>query len=307
MLFIRSIENARLIETRCETLPAPESAPKGVWYDLLDPTPEERAFVDAAAGVSIPSRAELEEIEVSSRLYSDEGVEYMTVTAASRLDSDAPVKTPVLFVLNGTALVTARFIELRPFVNAIERMSRPGAAANVSAESLMLTLIEAMVDRLADALEQVGSAIDESSRSIFRSNGGGDVGKRDRDLQATIERVARPSGAEIKVDLSTGEELTSDQVMMCIGREPNTQGLGLEKAGVEVGPFGEVLVVPGLMTAATDSKHMAGVADAIYRFSPFRAGPQDLGRFHGNNERMAISNYVEMVHFYHRLLSNLGP
>lgn len=191
MLFIRSIENARLIELRCDTLPERASAPKGVWYDLVDPTPEERAFVDAAAGVSIPSRAELEEIEVSSRLYSDEGVEYMTVTAASRLDSDAPVKTPVLFVLNGTALVTVRFIDLRPFSNAIERMSRPGAAANVSAESLMLTLIEAMVDRLADALEQVGSAIDDSSRSIFRPNSGGDVGKRDRDLQATIERVGR--------------------------------------------------------------------------------------------------------------------
>ena len=81
--------------------------------------------------------------------------------------------------------------------------------------------------------------------------------------EATIERVARPSGAEIKVDLSTGEELTSDQVMMCIGREPNTQGLGLEKAGVEVGPFGEVLVDEFSRTSAPNIWAVGYVTDRV--------------------------------------------
>ena len=36
-----------------------------------------------------------------------------------------------------------------------------------------------------------------------------------------------------------------------------------------------------------------------------RARPEDLPRFHGTNERIAISNLVELVQFYHRLISDL--
>ncbi|MCY1554165.1 hypothetical protein D9M68_907180 [compost metagenome] len=64
------------------------------------------------------------------------------------------------------------------------------------------------------------------------------------------------------------------------------------------------MVAPGLMTAATDSRHFSLVSDAVFRFSPFRAKGEDLARFHGNNERLAISNYGEMIGFYHQLLSN---
>ena len=195
MLFIRSIENARLVETECETLPDPQTAPKAAWYDLVDPTPEERAFVDAAASVCLPSREDIEEIEVSSRLYTEDGVEYMTVTAATRLDTDEPGKTPVLFVLNGATLATMRFADLRPFKNVVERLARPGACTASGGEHMMLAVIEAMVDRLADALEQVGTVVDETSRNVFRSGPRENVGKRDRDLQAIIERVGREGDA----------------------------------------------------------------------------------------------------------------
>jgi len=58
------------------------------------------------------------------------------------------------------------------------------------------------------------------------------------------------------------------------------------------------------MTGATDSRHFIGIADTIYRFSPVRAHPQDLARFHGTNERISIANYVELIQFYHQLLTN---
>ena len=35
--------------------------------------------------------------------------------------------------------------------------------------------------------------------------------------------------------------------------------------------FPDVIVAPGLMVAATDSRHYAGVTDNIFRFSPVRA------------------------------------
>jgi carboxypeptidase PM20D1 len=70
--------------------------------------------------------------------------------------------------------------------------------------------------------------------------------------------------------------------------------------------FPGVVVAPGLMTAATDTRHMTGVADDVYRFSPFRAGSKDLTRFHGNDERISVANYAEAITFFHRLLTNLS-
>ena len=70
--------------------------------------------------------------------------------------------------------------------------------------------------------------------------------------------------------------------------------------------FPGTLVAPGLMIAATDSRHFAPVSDHIYRFSPVRARPEDLARFHGTNERIAVANLGELVRFYHQLLRNLN-
>lgn len=70
--------------------------------------------------------------------------------------------------------------------------------------------------------------------------------------------------------------------------------------------FPEGVVAPGLMLGATDGRHMDGISDAVYRFSPVRAKPEDLPRFHGTNERISIDNYVEMIQFYQQLLRNAG-
>ena len=62
------------------------------------------------------------------------------------------------------------------------------------------------------------------------------------------------------------------------------------------------LVAPGLMVGGTDSRHFAALSDHILKFSPIRARPEDLARFHGTNERISTAGLVEMVRFYHRLL-----
>ncbi|SCK56323.1 carboxypeptidase PM20D1 [Variovorax sp. HW608] len=68
--------------------------------------------------------------------------------------------------------------------------------------------------------------------------------------------------------------------------------------------FPDAIVAPGLMTAATDSRHFSLISDSVYRFSPYRAKSEDLARFHGTNERLAISNYGEAINFYQQLLRN---
>ncbi len=190
MLFVHSPDGGRLVASTPD-LADPAAPRQAVWYDLIEPSAAERAWVNAQAGVDIPSREEMEEIEVSSRLYNEDGVEYMTITAVARLDTDEPTKTPIVFILNRNKLVTVRYQQIKPFANVIDRLGRPQGAASAGAESIMLTLLEALVDRLADALEWIGGKIDAISHDVFRKRANANALKRDRDLQATIEVVGR--------------------------------------------------------------------------------------------------------------------
>ncbi|HEV8321333.1 MAG TPA: M20 family peptidase [Myxococcota bacterium] len=68
--------------------------------------------------------------------------------------------------------------------------------------------------------------------------------------------------------------------------------------------FPRVLVAPGLVTGATDSRYYAGLADGVYRFFPLWLGPDDRARFHGTDERVPVDHYADAVRFYAQLLRN---
>jgi len=68
--------------------------------------------------------------------------------------------------------------------------------------------------------------------------------------------------------------------------------------------FPDVVVTPGLMIGATDSRYFDKMSDSVLKFGPVRARPEDLPRFHGTNERMSVKGYADMIRFYHQLLKN---
>ena len=70
--------------------------------------------------------------------------------------------------------------------------------------------------------------------------------------------------------------------------------------------FPDALVAPGLMVGGTDSVHYEPISDHIFKFSPVRAGSEDLKRFHGTNERLAVKNYADAIRFYHRLITQMA-
>ena len=61
-------------------------------------------------------------------------------------------------------------------------------------------------------------------------------------------------------------------------------------------------VAPALMTAASDSRYMAPIADDIYKFQPLLLSVKDTEMIHGTNEHMTIANVERMVRFYQRLV-----
>lgn len=161
-----------------------------LWYDLLDPSPQEVAEVEAALHIAIPTREEMEDIELSARLYQEAGAGFMTMTALTNLDSDEPTKMPVTFILRGPTLVTVRYADAKPFTAFCNRALRGNGASYETGEDVMLGVIEAMIDRMADVLERLGNEIDKISREVFRGKSGRSD-KKTRDLEALIEHLGR--------------------------------------------------------------------------------------------------------------------
>ena len=67
--------------------------------------------------------------------------------------------------------------------------------------------------------------------------------------------------------------------------------------------FPEAGIAPGLVLGATDGRHYEGTARAVFRFAPIRMTKADLARFHGNDERIAIPDYMRAIGFYEQLIS----
>src|SRR4029077_15295501 len=90
----------------------PESA---VWIDLVKPTAEEDHAVERLAGIAVPTREDMQEIEISSRLYIENGARYMTASLMCAADTESPRISPVTFILSDHRLVTVRYDLPKPF------------------------------------------------------------------------------------------------------------------------------------------------------------------------------------------------
>lgn len=137
-----------------------------VWLDLVDPTAEEEKAVEAALGLDIPTRGELEEIEASSRLYLEDGAAFMTANLIRRGSDDRPESSPVTFIIRGNRLITIRYHHPQAFPVYVKQAMKPQATAMTS-WGVMISLLEAVVDRAADHLERVGAIVDDTSRQVF--------------------------------------------------------------------------------------------------------------------------------------------
>ena len=190
------IKAYRFLDNRlelCDALPGALEGASGIaaWIDVHAPTPEEDRRVETLLGISLPTREEMEEIEVSARLYHEDSAEFMTLTAIIRSETDEPETTPLTFVLKGNTLLTLRYAEPKAFANFLARAQKPGAVPCSSGELIMMALIEAVCDRLADTLERVGRDIDAVSRSVFRKKPSEKPLSNTQDLQAIIEKIGR--------------------------------------------------------------------------------------------------------------------
>ena len=183
------IRGFRLDEGRLRPVEDPLAAPDTVvWFDLFDPTEAEEKALESVIGLDVPTRDEMVEIEDSSRLYLDRGALYMTATLPTKAATGHPVPVPVTFVLVGKRLVTVRYDEARAFQSFPERAERLDLGCT-DGRSVLMALLDAIVERLADILEAVGRDVEVLSREIFRRGAGPE--DRAHDYRGVLQGVGQ--------------------------------------------------------------------------------------------------------------------
>lgn len=214
-------------DKRLEVLPAGAPLDRAEWIDLVNASPEEETQV-RALGIDVPTLAEMEEIEISNRLYHEDDTDYLTVVLPGQDGSGTQVMSPVCFAVTKVRLVTIRHHTPRPFETYPPRAGKSSLGC-ASPDRVFLGLIEEIIGRIADHLEGAGRGLDEVSRSIYHPD---PKGQRQKQLEEALSALGsqgeRLSRARLAL-LTLGRAL--NYVDQLLGHRLSSEGLGLVLKG----------------------------------------------------------------------------
>ncbi len=176
---------------------SPSSAPTltdAVWIDLLDPSAEERARVEQATKLRLPTKAAIEEIESSSRVFIEDGAFYLSTPVLEDAERVRAAHTSVGFVLTPERLVTLRFARVTAFDEVAAKYS---SIAQPSASDAFLELLEKVVDHGADALERSAAELEGISHSAFHMDRphGHKLARASEALRGVLRKLGRVGDA----------------------------------------------------------------------------------------------------------------
>jgi len=126
-------------------------------------------------------------------------------------------------------------------------------------------------------------------------------------FHATIERIERREDGTLHVAMTGCDDIEADQVLFATGRQPNTENLGLEDAGVEVGEKGQIKVdadnrsnVPSIFAVGdvTDRVQLTPVA--------IREGQAFADTFFGRQPHQVDYGCIPSAVFSHPPLAGVG-
>ena len=176
-------------------------AARSVWIDLFQPTRAEEVAIEQAVGTEVPTREEMNEIELSRRLYRDRDHLFMTATVVTRSDSSHPESSAITFILGPERLVTVRYTTPTAFTMFASRWESSGADFP-NAPRALIGMLDAIVERLADILEHVGASLDQLSLEVLGNGAPEPVAIRlptrkkprvQRDFKEVLRRIGRAS------------------------------------------------------------------------------------------------------------------
>jgi glutathione reductase (NADPH) len=129
----------------------------------------------------------------------------------------------------------------------------------------------------------------------------------DLQLGAQIERIEKNGDGSLTVTLSNGVTKEVDQVLVATGRKPNTEGLGLETAGIELGRGGEITVDETSKTSVDSIYAVGDVTDRV-QLTPvaIREGHAFADSLFGDNPRTVDHSVIPTAVFSQPSIASVG-
>jgi len=159
------------------------------WVDLIDPTSVERAAFEDTFGLRVPAQDELGEIEATSRLQVENGALYMTAPLIFASGGEPWFPVPTGFVLAKRVFMTLRSGKSAAFDCAAKDLWNQ----KFEPSNAFATVLEELVDHLADLLEAAGRDLDETSHVIFSQDKAKKLSHETAMLRQLMIRTGRTS------------------------------------------------------------------------------------------------------------------
>lgn len=161
-----------------------------VFLDLLNPSKAEETEAEQWLEYQLPTREEMQEIEESSRLYTDKGALYMTAWVPVALDTPNQDTSAITFVVSPETLTTVRYADPMAFRVLPDQLRRQRSTP-VSSDAVFLLLVELIVARIADSLQTIETDLRNISRDIFRVDPSKTGAGNECDLNEVIKLLGR--------------------------------------------------------------------------------------------------------------------
>ncbi|WP_395623779.1 glutathione-disulfide reductase [Sphingomonas daechungensis] len=129
----------------------------------------------------------------------------------------------------------------------------------------------------------------------------------DYKFHATIEAIDRGDDGKLHVRMTGCDDIEADQVLFAVGRQPNTEGLGCDAAGVKVGEKGEIEVDDENRTNVPSIFAVGDVTNRV-QLTPIaiREGQAFSDTFFGNKPHKVDYNCIPSAVFSHPPLAGVG-
>ena len=126
-------------------------------------------------------------------------------------------------------------------------------------------------------------------------------------FNAIIDRIERGDNGRLHIAMTGCDDLEVDQLLFAVGRAPNTQGIGLEQAGVAMGDHGEIVVDPDNRSSVETIFAVGDVTNRV-QLTPvaIREGQAFADSFFGNKATRVDYGCIPSAVFSHPPLASVG-
>ena len=129
----------------------------------------------------------------------------------------------------------------------------------------------------------------------------------DYKFNARIDRIERKGDGTLHVAMTGCDDIEADEILFAVGRSPNTENLGLDTAGVELGEKGQIKVDEDNRSSVPSIFAVGDVTDRV-QLTPvaIREGQAFADTFFGNKPSRVDYGCIPSAVFSHPPLAAVG-